>query len=110
MTAWQRRSRKRREGLYNNAAILLVLHLYYFVCMLCVQSLLLHGLARSRVAFKSATLTAIITVALRPLIAADFSGNFLSLFNLHILSVPAVIQHMSELAADVSSAHFSCLK
>ena len=38
----------------------------------------------------------------RPLIAADFSDNFQSLFLLHILSVPAVIQHTSDLAADVS--------
>ena len=37
----------------------------------------------------------------RPLLAANFSDNLLSLLLLHILSVPAFIHHVSVLADEV---------
>ena len=39
----------------------------------------------------------------RPLLAADFSDNLLTLFVLNILSVPAVIYHLNLMAQEVSS-------
>jgi len=42
----------------------------------------------------------------RPLIAAQFSDNLLTLFVLSILSVPALVHHTSTLAPDVSQHMF----
>ncbi|XP_074641839.1 ubiquitin-protein ligase E3B-like [Tubulanus polymorphus] len=60
-----------------------------------IQQLLMHGLARSKPSFKHATLSAILTIALRPLIASNFSDNLMTVFLLHILSVPGIIYHVS---------------
>ncbi|ELT93611.1 hypothetical protein CAPTEDRAFT_162148 [Capitella teleta] len=60
-----------------------------------LQTLLYNGLARSKPAFRPASFTAILTLALRPLMAADLSDNLLTLFLLHILSVPALVHHMN---------------
>ncbi|KAK2156726.1 hypothetical protein LSH36_206g00029 [Paralvinella palmiformis] len=60
----------------------------------CLQILLTQGLSRSRPAFKSASLSASVTIALRPLIAANFSQTLLTSFVLHIMSVPALIEHV----------------
>ena len=38
---------------------------------------------------------------LRPLITAQFSDKLLSLFLLHILSVPAIVLHISNLSPEV---------
>ncbi|XP_064648502.1 ubiquitin-protein ligase E3B-like isoform X2 [Lineus longissimus] len=65
-----------------------------------LETLLSKGLARSKPVFKHATLSAIITVALRPLIAANYSDNLLTVFLLHILSVPGVIYHISTTAQE----------
>ncbi|KAK3581963.1 hypothetical protein CHS0354_023434 [Potamilus streckersoni] len=65
-----------------------------------LQILLTKGLARNKPVFNKATLSAIITISLRPLLAANFSDNLLSVFILHILSVPAVIYHVNSIAPD----------
>ena len=39
----------------------------------------------------------------RPLIAAEFSPNLLTGLLLHVLSVPAITQHIATMAPDVSS-------
>ncbi|KAL5016325.1 hypothetical protein ScPMuIL_005914 [Solemya velum] len=65
-----------------------------------LQTLLTKGLARSKPVFTKASLSAITTLSLRPLIAANFSDSLLTVFILHILSVPAFIQHLSTTAPD----------
>ncbi|KAI0213900.1 Ubiquitin-protein ligase E3B [Lamellibrachia satsuma] len=65
-----------------------------------LQILLTKGLARSKPCFKPASLAAVMTLALRPLIAAEFSTNLTSVFLLHVLSVPAVIYHLSAMAPE----------
>ncbi|CAB1321602.1 unnamed protein product, partial [Coregonus sp. 'balchen'] len=55
-----------------------------------LQILLTNGLARSRPSLTKGTLTAVFTLALRPVIAAHFSDNLLRSLLIHIMSVPAV--------------------
>ncbi|XP_041348845.1 ubiquitin-protein ligase E3B-like [Gigantopelta aegis] len=68
-----------------------------------LQCLLTKGLARSKPVFSRAPLSAIVTIALRPLIAANFSDNLLTVFLLHILSVPAIIHHVASTAQECLS-------
>ncbi|XP_014671275.1 PREDICTED: ubiquitin-protein ligase E3B-like isoform X2 [Priapulus caudatus] len=72
-----------------------------------LQELLSKGLARCKPCLKHATLSAIITLALRPLVAASLSDNLISLFVLHILSVPAVVQHLSTTAPECLAVFMS---
>lgn len=65
-----------------------------------LQILLTNGLARSRPSLSKGTLTAIFTLALRPVIAAHFSENLLRSFLLHIMSVPAIIYHLNVLTPE----------
>lgn len=65
-----------------------------------LQILLTNGLARSRPSLSKATLTAIFSLALRPVLAAQFSDNLLRSFLIHIMSVPALISHLSVLTPD----------
>ncbi|XP_005112992.2 ubiquitin-protein ligase E3B [Aplysia californica] len=65
-----------------------------------LEALLRKGLCRSKPAFNKASLTAIITISLRPLLSANFSNNLLSIFLLHILSVPAVVYYINTIAQD----------
>uniref|UniRef100_A0A8C6SDZ6 Ubiquitin-protein ligase E3B n=1 Tax=Neogobius melanostomus TaxID=47308 RepID=A0A8C6SDZ6_9GOBI len=65
-----------------------------------LQILLTNGLARSRPSLSKGTLTAIFTLALRPVIAAHFSENLLRSFLLHIMSVPAIVHHLNVLTPE----------
>lgn len=65
-----------------------------------LQTLLTRGLARSKPVFKHTMLSAIVTVALRPLLAANFSDNLLTVFLLNILSVPALIHHITTMSQE----------
>lgn len=65
-----------------------------------LQTLLVKGLARSKPAFTKTSLTAILTISIRPLLAGNFSDNLLTLFVLNILAVPALIHHLSTTAPD----------
>ncbi|RZC40397.1 hypothetical protein BDFB_001114 [Asbolus verrucosus] len=49
---------------------------------LILKSLLIRGLGRIKIAFKHATLSAILTLALRPLIAANFSDKLMTILEL----------------------------
>ncbi|XP_069788822.1 ubiquitin-protein ligase E3B isoform X2 [Narcine bancroftii] len=69
---------------------------YYTV----LQILLTNGLARSKPSLSKATLTAIFTLALRPVIAAQFSDNLLRSFLLHVMSVPALVTHLSTIVPE----------
>ncbi|KAJ8286077.1 hypothetical protein GJAV_G00034290 [Gymnothorax javanicus] len=65
-----------------------------------LQILLTNGLARSRPSLSKATLTAIFTLSLRPVVAAHFSDNLLRSFLLHIMSVPAITYHLNTLTPE----------
>ncbi|XP_049906902.1 ubiquitin-protein ligase E3B [Epinephelus moara] len=65
-----------------------------------LQILLTNGLARSKPSLSKGTLTAIFSLSLRPVIAAHFSDNLLRSFLLHIMSVPAVVSHLSVLTPE----------
>ncbi|XP_063769305.1 ubiquitin-protein ligase E3B [Pseudophryne corroboree] len=65
-----------------------------------LQIVLTNGLARSRPSLSKATLTALFSLALRPVVAAQFSDNLLRSFLVNIMSVPALISHLSILSPD----------
>ncbi|KAG0715753.1 Ubiquitin-protein ligase E3B [Chionoecetes opilio] len=65
-----------------------------------LKTVLVHGLCRGRAALRGPAITTIITLALRPLMAANYSNNLLSLITIHILSVPALIHHLATLAPE----------
>uniref|UniRef100_A0A6Q2ZPM2 HECT-type E3 ubiquitin transferase n=1 Tax=Esox lucius TaxID=8010 RepID=A0A6Q2ZPM2_ESOLU len=65
-----------------------------------LQILLTNGLARSRPSLTKGTLTAIFTLALRPVIAAHFSENLLRSLLIHIMSVPAVVSHINTITPE----------
>jgi ubiquitin-protein ligase E3 B len=67
---------------------------------LVLKSLLMRGLGRIKIAFKHASLSAILTLALRPLVAANFSDKLMTMFLIHIISVPAIIQHLENLTPE----------
>ncbi|XP_021112967.1 ubiquitin-protein ligase E3B isoform X3 [Heterocephalus glaber] len=60
-----------------------------------LRVLLTRGLARSRPCLSKGTLTAAFSLALRPVIAAQFSDNLIRPFLIHIMSVPALVTHLS---------------
>nr|XP_008123946.1 PREDICTED: ubiquitin-protein ligase E3B [Anolis carolinensis] len=65
-----------------------------------LQILLTAGLARSRPSFSKGSLTAAFSLALRPVVAAQFSDNLLRCFLIHILSVPAIATHVATLTPE----------
>ncbi|XP_004709597.1 ubiquitin-protein ligase E3B [Echinops telfairi] len=72
------------------------MHGFYSV----LQILLTRGLARPRPALSKGPLTAAFSLALRPVLAAQFSDNLLRPFLIHIMSVPALVTHLSTLAPE----------
>ncbi|XP_057382447.1 ubiquitin-protein ligase E3B isoform X3 [Balaenoptera acutorostrata] len=60
-----------------------------------LQVLLTRGLARPRPCLSKGTLTAAFSLAMRPVIAAQFSDNLIRPFLIHIVSVPALVTHLS---------------
>lgn len=67
-----------------------------------LQQVLVHGLCREKTLLRGPAITTIITLALRPLVAASYSDKLLSLLTIHMLSVPALIHHLDTLAPEVS--------
>lgn len=66
-----------------------------------LQHILVRGLCRGKAALRGPAITTIITLALRPLMAANYSDKLLSLMTIHVLSVPALIHHLDALAPEV---------
>lgn len=60
-----------------------------------LQTLLIKGLCRARPSLKKPELTALISIAIRPVMHANYSETSVNLFVLHILSVPALIRHLT---------------
>ena len=63
-------------------------HLVQTGLMTNLQQLLLTGLASSKVSLSRTTLSAVMTLAIRPVMYGSYSDQLVSLYLLHILSVP----------------------
>lgn len=68
-----------------------------------IRDVLISGLGEIKVTLRNVSFMAIITLTLRPLKAAEFSDNLMIMFLIHILSVPALISHLRELAPECIS-------
>ncbi|XP_049776175.1 ubiquitin-protein ligase E3B isoform X1 [Schistocerca cancellata] len=82
-------------------------HLFNKGFYLTLKTLLIRGLGRSKVTLKHVSLSAIITLALRPLVSANFSEKLMTMFLIHILCVPGLILHLQNLAPECVSAIIS---
>ncbi|CAH1185168.1 unnamed protein product [Phyllotreta striolata] len=67
---------------------------------LIVKDLLLKGLGRIKVTFKNISLSAILTISLRPLVAANYSDKLMTIFLINILSVPGLVYHLQNLSPE----------
>nr|CAD7456022.1 unnamed protein product [Timema tahoe] len=67
---------------------------------LTLKSLLQRGLSRSKIALKHVSLSALVTLAIRPLVSAGFTEKLMTMFVIHILSVPALVLHVQNLAPE----------
>lgn len=65
------------------------------------QTLLMKGLGRAKIALKPVTLSAAVTLTLRPLISSQMSDKLVSLFLINIFSVPALVYHLNVLSPEV---------
>nr|CAD7429602.1 unnamed protein product [Timema monikensis] len=72
--------------------------------LLSIQSLLQRGLSRSKIALKHVSLSALVTLAIRPLVSAGFTEKLMTMFVIHILSVPALVLHVQNLAPEIYRA------
>ncbi|KAK9513093.1 hypothetical protein O3M35_001362 [Rhynocoris fuscipes] len=69
----------------------------FYLPLKCV---LIRGLSRSKISLKGVALHAIMTLATRPLISAGMSDKLISMFLIHIFSVPGLILHLNQLAPE----------
>jgi ubiquitin-protein ligase E3 B len=65
-----------------------------------LKQLLLTGLASTKVSLSRTTLSACITLAMRPLVYTSYSEQMVSTCLLHILSIPGVVAHTATLCPD----------
>ena len=66
-----------------------------------LKSFLLYGLAKGgKAVLPKTSLVAAITLAIRPVIEMNFSDKTISLFLLHILSVPGLVDHLEKMASN----------
>lgn len=65
--------------------------------------MLIRGLGRSKLALKPVTLSAAVTLTLRPLISSQMSDKLVSLFLINIFSVPALVYHLNVLSPEVKT-------
>ncbi|PNF41016.1 hypothetical protein B7P43_G08820 [Cryptotermes secundus] len=78
-------------------------HLFTKGFYLTLKSLLLRGLGKAKIPSKHVSVSAVLTLALRPLVSAGFTEKLMTMFLIHILSVPALILHIQGLAHECSS-------
>ena len=64
----------------------------------CLQTLLMRGLGQSKPSLSQLLLTAVMNVALKPLQLSNYSTSYLTLFIIHLLSVPTLIYHINSMA------------
>ncbi|XP_065343486.1 ubiquitin-protein ligase E3B [Cloeon dipterum] len=60
-----------------------------------LKRVLIKGLCGAKASLKQISLSALFTLALRPLVLAEFSDKLLSMFLINIFSVPALLLHLS---------------
>ncbi|XP_046391174.1 ubiquitin-protein ligase E3B [Ischnura elegans] len=65
-----------------------------------LKGFLLRGLGRSKVNLRHVTLSAAFTLAMRPLISANFSDKLLTEFLIHILCMPGLVLHLQNLSPE----------
>ncbi|XP_072380057.1 ubiquitin-protein ligase E3B [Diabrotica undecimpunctata] len=70
---------------------------------LALKNLLLRGLARTKIAFKHVSLSAILTLSLRPLVAANYSDKLMTIFLINIFSIPGLVKHLQNLSSECIS-------
>lgn len=71
-----------------------------------LNTLLLNGLAGSKLKMKRTTLSAVMSLALRPVEYSSYSASLVSTYLLNILSVPGILQQVSSLCPDsLTSLH-----
>jgi len=75
-------------------------HLVQTGLMTNLKQVLLTGLASSKVSLSRTTLSAVMTLALRPVVYASYSDQMVSLYLLHILSIPGLVQHVATMCPD----------
>ena len=63
--------------------------------------MLVRGLARPRPVLRHATLTACMTLAVRPLVTSQFSAKDISAYLINVLSVPGLVSHLQSTAPEV---------
>ncbi|TMW42060.1 hypothetical protein DOY81_012861, partial [Sarcophaga bullata] len=61
-------------------------------------SILIKGTSREELTMKPVSLIAVMTLCTRPLLDGDFSRNIMAQFLIEILSVPALVYHLSTTA------------
>ncbi|KAH7646304.1 Ubiquitin-protein ligase E3B [Dermatophagoides farinae] len=66
----------------------------------CLNDLLMKGLTRTKPSLKKLSLTAIITISIRPLQNSSYSDQNIRKFLLYIFSLPALIYHLNILAPE----------
>lgn len=64
------------------------------------QTILVKGTCRSVVNLKPVSLNAVITLAIRPLVNANFTQNLMSQFMCQILSIPALVYNLEQYTPD----------
>uniref|UniRef100_A0A1B6DG25 Ubiquitin-protein ligase E3B n=1 Tax=Clastoptera arizonana TaxID=38151 RepID=A0A1B6DG25_9HEMI len=75
---------------------------------LTLKTLLLRGLSRAKICLKHVSLSAIMTLATRPLISAGLTEKLVSMFLIHIFSVPVLVQHLQQLAPECIAVLENC--
>ncbi|ESN93513.1 hypothetical protein HELRODRAFT_115562 [Helobdella robusta] len=65
-----------------------------------LRTLLISGLCKSKPLLKPSMLTAIITIAIKPLMASEYSESLFVSFILEILSVPSLVHHIITMSAE----------
>lgn len=65
-----------------------------------LKHLLLTGLACTKVCLSRTTLSAVMTLALRPVVYGSYSDQMVSLYLLNILSIPGVVQQVATMCPD----------
>ncbi|XP_076627960.1 ubiquitin-protein ligase E3B isoform X2 [Colletes latitarsis] len=73
-----------------------------------MQAFLLKGLGRVEIALKPIALSAVVTLALGPLISSQMSDKLVSLFLINIFSVPALVYHLNSISSVCSSSFITC--
>ncbi|GLH04043.1 E3 ubiquitin-protein ligase Nedd-4 [Gryllus bimaculatus] len=79
-------------------------HLFNKGFYVILKMLLIRGLGRAKISLKHVSLSAIVTLAIRPLVSASFSEKLMTMFVIHILSVPALILHLQNMAPECVSS------